>query len=78
MNPKECQEELNKLRKKYNKIKNNKNIENIHIQNVSHRKWEKIISDHQNESNIYYKNHLANDFDGPESKRIEDDVYIFL
>ena len=33
-------------------------------------------TDHQNESNIYYKNHLANDFKGPENKRIGSEVDI--
>ena len=36
----------------------------------------KIITDHQNENEIHYENHLANDFDGPESKRIKTDVDI--
>ena len=76
LNPKECQKEMDELRKKYNKTKNNKNIENIHIQNISSKKWEKILFDHQNENKTYYKNHFAGNFDGPDSKRIDAEVSI--
>ena len=67
---------MDKLRKKYNKTENNKNIENIHVQNISSKKWEKIISDHLNENKTYYENHFAGDFDGPDSKKIGAEVSI--